>query len=97
MYIFSNVKTEIVGTYSLITSIIEIILSISTFISILFLPRLLSKLKIHFIVFYRYFNNVLMPYLILIGIIITIVMIFFGFIIINYFKNYPYIFNFIMF
>ena len=35
-----------------------------------------------------------MPYLILIGIIITIVMIFFGFIIINYFKNYPYIFNF---
>ena len=94
IYIFNKFTTGVVGTFSLITSFIEIILSFTTFISILILPRLLSKFKTHFIVFYRYFTNIIMPYLIIIGFVITIVMILSGFVIINYFKNYPLISNF---
>lgn len=89
IYIFNKFKTGVVGTFSLITSFIEIILTITTFISILFLPKLISYYKKSFYIFYKYLINKFIPYLIIIGFSITIFMLISGVFIINYYNNYP--------
>ena len=88
-FIINKFNNGIAGTFSLITSIFDIIISITSVFTVLFLPKLVHYFNISFDDFYNYFKNILFPILLITSFIISFFLLITGVFIDHYFNNYP--------